>query len=118
MNDVAFDVERWGTTGSTHTTTPKDFMEDMRSLEVAGVGSRALPNGLRPGPGQRSFQELYDEKYFTKDQAPPRPQPQQQPSSKGGLRNVLTRPGMPPTMSSSLSNNGTEDKKKKKRGFF
>ena len=96
-------------------------MEDMRSLELAGVGSRAIPNGLRSGPGQRQFQEFYDEKYFTRDQAPSKPQPQQatqQPPNKGSSRNVLTRPGMPPQMSSLHSqNSGTEEKKKKKRFF-
>ena len=96
-------------------------MEDMRSLELAGVGSRAIPNGLRSGPGQRQFQELYDEKYFTRDQAPSKPQPQQttqQPPSKGSIRNVLTRPGAPPPMLHSHSQgSGTEEKKKKKRFF-
>ncbi|KAF9647199.1 Sec1-like snare protein [Thelephora ganbajun] len=107
--------------GSTHTITPKYFMEDMRSLELAGVGSRAIPNGLRSGPGQRPFQQFYDEKYFTRDQTPSKPQPQpvpQQSSGKGSGRKVLARPGMPPQMSSSLSQgSGTEDKKKKKRFF-
>lgn len=102
--------------GSTHTITPKHFMEDLRSLELEGVGSRALPNGLRTRAGQRGFQELYDERYFTKDQAPPKPQPQQQPPSKGSGRNLLTRTAMPPPMVPSFSN-GTEEKKKKKRFF-
>jgi syntaxin-binding protein 1 len=108
-------------TGSTHAITPKHFLEDMRSLELAGIGSRAIPNGLRSGPGQRQFQEFYDEKYFTRDQAPSKPQAQQatqQPPSKGGVRNVLTRPSMPPQMSVSHSQgSGTEEKKKKKRFF-
>jgi len=107
--------------GSTHAMTPKHFMEDMRSLELAGVGSRAIPNGLRSGPGQRPFQEFYDEKYFTMDQAPSKPQPQpQQPSTKGSGRNLLSRPHMVPQVSSSFSqSSGTEEKKKKKkRGFF
>jgi len=96
-------------------------MEDMRSLELAGVGSRAIPNGLQSGPGQRQFQELYDEKYFTRDQAPSKPQPQQaaqQPPNKGSIRNVLARPGVSPQMSHSYSQgSGTEEKKKKKRFF-
>lgn len=106
-------------TGSSHAMTPKHFMEDMRSLELAGVGSRAIPNGLRPGPGQRPFQEFYDEKYFMKDQAPSKPQPPPaQPPNKGNSRNLFTRPNMPPPMSSSFSqNSGTEEKKKKKRFF-
>jgi hypothetical protein len=70
---------------------------------------------------QRQFQEFYDEKYFTKDQVPAKPQPQQvtqQPPSKGSVRNVLMRPGMPPQMSLSYSQgSGTEEKKKKKRFF-
>jgi len=104
--------------GSTHAMTPKHFMEDMRSLELAGVGSRALPNGLRPGPGQRSLQEFYDEKYFTKDQAPSRSQPQpQQPSGRGNGRNLLVKPGLAPQMSSSSSQSGADGGKKKKRFF-
>ncbi|KAF9784931.1 Sec1-like protein [Thelephora terrestris] len=102
--------------GSTHAITPKNFMDDMKSLELEGVGSRVIPNGLRSGPVQ-SFQEFYDEKYFTKDQAPSRPPPQQQqPPSKGSSKNIFTRPAMPPQMSSSHSN-GAEEKKKKKRFF-
>jgi len=101
--------------GSTHTFTPKRFMEDMKSLELAGVGSRAIPNGLRSGPGQRTFQDFYDEKYFVNDQGPPRPQ-SQQPPSKGSGKNVLTRPGMPPQMSSSFSQSSATEKKKKR--FF
>jgi len=105
-------------TGSTHVVTPKHFMEDMRSLELAGVGSRALPNGLRPGPGQRPLQEFYDEKYFTKDQVPSKQAQPQQPPSKGSGRNLLTRPNMAPQMSSSSSqNSGAEGGKKKKRFF-
>ena len=95
-------------------------MEDMRSLELAGVGSRAVPNGLRSGPGQRSFQEFYDEKYFTMDQAPakPPPQPLGQPSNKGSGRNLFTRPNLAPQMSASSSHSsGTEGVKKKKRFF-
>lgn len=93
-------------------------MDDMKSLELEGVGSRTVPNGLRSG-SRPSFQEFYDEKYFTKDQAPSRPQPQQQqPPSKGSGRNFLTKSAMPPQMSSSYSNgNGAEEKKKKKRFF-
>lgn len=104
--------------GSTHTITPKHFMEDTKSLELGGVGSRALPNGLRSGPSQRSFQEFYDEKYFTRDQAPPKPQPQQQqPPGKGSNRKILTKHSVPPLLSSSSSNgNGTGEKKKKR--FF
>ena len=104
--------------GSTHAVTPKHFMEDMKSLELAGVGSRAIPNGLRSGPGQRPFQAFYDEKYFTRDQAPSKPQPQpQQPSSKGSGKNILTRPGLPPQMSSSFSQGSGTEEKKKKRWF-
>jgi len=103
--------------GSTHAVTPKHFMEDMRSLEVAGVGSRAIPNGLRPAPGQRPFQEFYDEKYFMRDQAPSKPQPQPLPA-KGSGKNVLTKPVMPPQMSPTLSQTSGTDEKKKKKRFF
>lgn len=104
--------------GSTHTITPTHFMEDMRSLELAGVGSRAIPKGLRSGSGQRSFQEFYDERYPTLDQAPPKPQPQQQPPEKKSNKNVLTRPHVPSLISFSSSNGtGTAGEKKKKRFF-
>jgi len=99
--------------GSTHTITPKSFMEDMKSLELAGVGSQAIPDGLRPGPSEQ-FQDFYDKKYATMDQkAPPEPQPQKQPPGKGSGRNIL-RPSMPPPISSASS--GASEKKK--RRFF
>ena len=32
--------------GSTHTLTPREFVDDLKVLELGGVGSRAAPNGL------------------------------------------------------------------------
>ncbi|KAI5117142.1 hypothetical protein M0805_008261 [Coniferiporia weirii] len=55
--------------GSTHTFTPGDFMDDMKVLELEGVGSRVVPKGVRPEPFG-SYQRYYDDRYF---QAPPRP---------------------------------------------
>ncbi|GLB41838.1 putative STXBP unc-18 SEC1 family protein [Lyophyllum shimeji] len=107
--------------GSTHLVTPRHFVDDLKALELGGVGSRALPNGLRERSGPRSFQELYDEKYFTKDAPPP---PKAAPASLPVPRGT-TAPKMSPTNSFSSSVNSTattpsvkEEKKKKKGGLF
>jgi len=107
--------------GSTHTTTARQFIDDLKVLELGGTGSRAIPNGLREGRvEQRSYQEYYDEKYFTKD-APPPPKPsspttQPAPSEQRKLFRVS------PTNSFASSVNSTsatkEEKKKKKGGLF
>lgn len=34
--------------GSTHVTTPRQFIDDLRVLELGGVGSRSIPNGIGP----------------------------------------------------------------------
>lgn len=107
------------TQGSTHTITPRQFVDDLKVLELGGVGSRALPNGLHERQGTRTFQEFYDEKYYTKD-APP-PQRAAPPSSRAALRERLEVPKMSPTNSLSPSVHSTatqsgKDEKKKKRG--
>ncbi|KAG6897816.1 hypothetical protein C0992_010620 [Termitomyces sp. T32_za158] len=108
--------------GSTHTITPLRFVDDLKALELGGVGSRALPNGLRERQGIRTFQEYYDEKYYTKDAPPRRVAPA---SSRPALREHLEAPKMSPTNSLSSSVNSTvpsksgkDEKKKKKGGFF
>ncbi|KNZ74611.1 Protein transport protein sec1, partial [Termitomyces sp. J132] len=111
--------------GSTHTITPRQFVDDLKALELGGVGSKALPNGLRERQGTRTFQEYYDEKYYTKDAPPPqraapassRPTPRE--------RERLEAPKMSPTNSLSSSVNsmtatqsGKDEKKKKRGGLF
>jgi syntaxin-binding protein 1 len=109
--------------GSTHNLTPRSFMDDLKVLELQGVGSQALPNGLRTiQGGPRPFQNFYDERYFTQD-APP-PLPATTPSANSSLAskgsgNKLSRP-IAPTMesSSSTGTSGSKDDKKKKKGLF
>ncbi|KAF8637589.1 hypothetical protein AX17_002658 [Amanita inopinata Kibby_2008] len=109
--------------GSTHTTTPRHFVDDLKVLELAGVGSRAVPNGLRePREGKRPFQEYYDERYYTKD--PPMPAPAQRPTpsnlsvpKNGGKSTKASPTGSSAPSLNSLSPSVKEEKKKKK-GFF
>ncbi|KAG6821215.1 hypothetical protein H0H93_004037 [Arthromyces matolae] len=106
--------------GSTHTMTPRHFVDDLKALELGGVGSKALPNGLRDRPGQRSPQEYYDEKYHTKD-APP---PQRAAAAPREPERRLQAPKMSPANSFASSVNSAstpsvkEEKKKKKGGLF
>jgi len=62
--------------GSTHALTPRQFIDDLKVLDLSGTGSRAIPNGLRELHRARPYQAFYDERYFTRD--PPQPQRQQQ----------------------------------------
>ncbi|KAF5383619.1 hypothetical protein D9615_003550 [Tricholomella constricta] len=107
--------------GSTHTITPRHFADDLKALELGGVGSKALPNGLQERQGQRSFQEYYDEKYYTKDPPPP---PRAAPASLPVPRDRHA-PKISPTNSFASSVHSTtptpsmkEEKKKKKGGLF
>ena len=115
-----------GYLGSTHTLTPKHFVDDLKVLDLGGVGSRALPNGLKEaGSGvPRSFQEYYDERYFTQDA--PRPTRQAAPvpvgNSRLGAQDTLKPSKISPTNSyqgstHSITPSVKEDKKKKK-GLF
>jgi len=104
--------------------TPRDFVDDLKVLEIGGAGSKAIPNGLRDMRGEpKSFQQLYDERYFTKDAPRPQPPPQPVPQKK------LAPPrAQAPTAQTSPSssyqgsiNSGMvagEKEKKKKKGFF
>ncbi|KAG5647489.1 hypothetical protein DXG03_009425 [Asterophora parasitica] len=105
--------------GSTHTITPRHFIDDLKALDLGGVGSRALPNGLQDRPAHASFQEYYDEKYYTKD-APPRAPPASLPVPRD-----RHAPKISPTNSFASSVHSTaptpsvkEEKKKKKGGLF
>lgn len=118
--------------GSTHTFTPREFVDDLKVLELGGVGSRAVPNGLRePRNGQRSYQEYYDERYFTRDAPPPqRAEPPKQiksSHSKQQQQQPARRPSPEPSLGgSTLSVNsvgtpgreGGKDKDKKKHRFL
>ncbi|GJE98046.1 Sec1 family protein [Phanerochaete sordida] len=107
--------------GSTHTLTPRDFVDDLKVLEIGGVGSRALPNGIGEGRGPRAFQDFYDEVYYTRDAPPPQPAaPAPQARAQPG------RSSRPSPIQSFASGNSVqtsastpvEEKKKKKRGLF
>ena len=95
--------------GSTHTITPRRFIDDLKVLDLGGAGSKALPNGLRDMRGEpKSSQDLYDEKYFVKEATPP--QPLATPQKSGFL-------GPSPThsySSSTVTPSVKEEKKKKK----
>lgn len=105
--------------GSTHTFTPRQFIDDLKVVDRGGVGSKAIPKGLPSrGRGQRSYQEFYDEKYFIPDAAPPQ-RPPLNPHEEHGK---LTKPSpvssfVGSTLSVSSSKDGKE-KKEKKRGLF
>jgi syntaxin-binding protein 1 len=112
--------------GSTHAITPRAFVDDLKVLELGGVGSRAVPNGVRDPGGKRPYQAFYDQYYFLKD-APPKaraPPPQQQPERS---RLGLPRPAAVSQSSSYAgsttsahtpgASSGEEKEKKKKRLF-
>ncbi len=97
-------------------------------LELGGIGSKSLPNGVPEGnEPQRTPQEIYDQKFYTKD-APPkqRAPPAPAPAPQSGGR--LFRPSPAPSAGSSVSVNSSihstsgstygETEKKKKRGFL
>ncbi|KAI0079338.1 Sec1-like protein [Panus rudis PR-1116 ss-1] len=121
--------------GSTHILTPRQFIDDLRVLELGGVGSKALPNGIGPLPERkRTFQEYYDQRYFTKDpparaplnKLPSQPAPQKhhgfrphkispQPSFAGSTTSVLSSA---PSTGSGYGSQDGEKEKKKKKGLF
>ncbi|KAL0953723.1 hypothetical protein HGRIS_004913 [Hohenbuehelia grisea] len=113
--------------GSTHALTPRNFIDDLKVLELGGVGSRALPNGVHPGAEHpRPFQEVYDERYWTKDAPPPaRPAPSPAPGS-GRNKLIAPRRDAPPQLSPANSYQGSvssmtpsaKEEKKKKKGLF
>lgn len=70
-------------------------MDDLRVLEIAGVGSRALPKGFQhTGPDHtRPFQLLYDQRYASAAPAAP-------PKSDARERDRSGRSPQPPPTSS------------------
>ncbi|KAG6331420.1 hypothetical protein ID866_7667 [Astraeus odoratus] len=111
--------------GSTHTITPRQFFDDLKVLELSGVGSRTAPNGVSMNPPHNSYQEYYDQKYFTPDPPPPqRPQLQVSKDSKTSGKLTKASPSSPYAPSSTSVNSfgipgsEKEEKKKKKKGLF
>ncbi|KAF8587822.1 Sec1-like snare protein [Ramaria rubella] len=108
--------------GSTHVLYPEAFMDELKVLELGGVGSRALPNGLREASGEsRPYQSYYDQKYYTKDAPAPVPAPA--PAPAAAQRSNKLRPGPSPMPSPagsamSLGSIGEPQKEKKKKGLF
>ena len=124
----------WLWIGSTHTLTPRQFVDDLKVLDLSGVGSRALPNGLRELHSARPYQAFYDERYFTRDAPPPQQQQQQQrqhqthkapPLGKSLSARSVGRSGADLSLTSSnlsvnssyipSSTNGGKEKEKKRR---
>lgn len=97
-------------------------------LELGGIGSKALPNGVpETNEPQRSPQEIYDQKFYTKD-APPKQRAPPAPAPQASGRNFLRPSPAPSNAGSTVSVNSTnysnsgsvygETEKKKKRGFL
>ncbi|KAF5315993.1 hypothetical protein D9758_015075 [Tetrapyrgos nigripes] len=105
--------------GSTHTLTPRQFVDDLKVVSLGGVGSRAIPNGLRETGERRPFQQYYDAKYYTQDA--PKPQPQRQAPGKSSTPSPMLKA---PKLTSTSSQNSTystasnTEEKKKKKGLF
>ena len=108
--------------GSTHVITPKGFIDDLKVLDLGGAGSKAIPDGLRDMRGEpKTPQQLYDEKYFVRDEPPPQRVPARNAPPARPER--VAAPIQPsPTNSFQGSVNSmtpsVKDEKKKKRGLF
>jgi len=84
--------------GSTHSITPEGFIDDLKVLEIEGIGSATLPNGI-PNVTSSEYQDFYDKKYFTPDPPPPK----QPTPSTGGSGSGKNRP---PPLTGSTKNGG------------
>lgn len=107
-------------TGSTHSLYPEGFLDDMKVLELGGVGSRALPNGLRELRDERPYQVYYDQKYYIKEAPAPAPAPAAAPSSRANKLRPAASP-MPSPAGSAMSLGASsidQHKEKKKKGLF
>jgi len=110
--------------GSTHTITPRQFIDDLKVLELGGVGSRAVPNGVSTVGAHPSYQEYYDQKYFTNDPTPPQRPTLVVPKDPGSSTRSgkLSKPSPSSSFADSaisVNNTGVGDnEKKKKKGFF
>jgi len=112
--------------GSTHALTPRQFVDDLKVLDLSGTGSRAVPNGLRELQRPRPYQSFYDERYFTRD-APPPPQQRPPPMGKSVSARNAARTTPEPSLSGSTlsvnsytppSSNGKEKAAKEKKKRF
>ncbi|EIW79319.1 Sec1-like snare protein [Coniophora puteana RWD-64-598 SS2] len=109
--------------GSTHTTTPGRFIDDLKVVDLNGVGSRAVPNGVAGQTAHESFQEYYDQKYFTPDPPPPKSAAPVPDPPKEKHHHLLSKISPSPSYSgSTISVNSStgekKEEKKKKRGLF
>jgi syntaxin-binding protein 1 len=111
--------------GSSHTITPRHFVDDLKVLELGGVGSRSLPNGIPEDNHPRPYQEYYDRKYYTKDAPPPPPPAKQAPAGLKVPQGRFNPPKISPTnsyssvnSSASAATTGKDEKKKKKGRLF
>jgi syntaxin-binding protein 1 len=88
----------------------------LKVLDLGGVGSKAIPNGLREArEGQRSYQDYFNDKYYLQDAPPPQ---RQQPSNLSVPKHKIIQPSPTQSFSSVISENSQEKEKKKKRGLF
>ena len=110
--------------GSTHPVTPQAFMDDLKVLELGGVGSRTNPNGVVAQP-VGSTQAYYDQRYWQPEPVVPPPRAMSAPAAEQKSRLGLFSP--PPTLAPSQSmtsvasadtGSSVTEKLKKKRGFF
>jgi len=105
--------------GSTHTFTPRQFIDDLKVLDLAGVGSKAIPGGIEKASGPyKSFQDYYDNIYFIRA-------PQAQRPPLNALHSPREERGKPPGPSSgpsfagsTASTDSSKEGKKKKGKFF
>jgi len=105
--------------GSTHTFTPRQFIDDLKVLDLGGVGSKALPGGVEKAPGPfRSFQSYYDNKYFIQ---PPPPAPRPALNTLHSSHDDRGKPSVPspgPSFAGSTASTTSSKEGKKKKKFF
>lgn len=113
--------------GSTHALTPRQFVDDLKVLDLSGTGSRAAPNGVRELQGPRPYQAFYDERYFTRDAPPPQQQQRAPPMGKSVSARNAPRLTPEPSLSGSTlsvnsytppSSNGKDKAAKEKKKRF
>jgi syntaxin-binding protein 1 len=103
--------------GSTHTFTPRQFIDDLKVLDLGGVGSKALPGGTEKASGvQRSFQDYYDSKYPTHSPPAQRPTLNTLPPPHDG-KTPGPSPGPSFSGSTTSTTSLTKEGKKKKKFF-
>jgi syntaxin-binding protein 1 len=105
--------------GSTHTFTPRQFIDDLKVLDLGGVGSKALPGGTEKASGvQKSFQDYYDSKYPTHPPPAQRPALNTLPSPREEHgKTPQSSPGPSFSGSTTSTTSLTKEAKKKKKFF-